>query len=316
MLATEQSSGFSQRVYGDILRDLEDFRSHLVKSGLLRAGNSRLRRLIVDLNQLEEARVRGHLQQLEELPSEKIKGLVWSLVEAQEFAEIFRGLDGHDPQIMKLLMRKVLKGTLHPSDETQSSNLGRNTAFELLLGSRLRFAGSNPKLGQQTDLVVDYLDSRLHIECKRPQTKEAVEENIAVALSQLGKRFASDSRPDSSAGLVAISVSKAVNPDSKWLIVEREGDIEPNLSREAEYLHQQCARDYRRKADPRVVGILYHILAPIRVKKPQGPSLIAASQIDCCLDDAAMHRVFPISGDELRKLLRRLRLPPTHPLPT
>ena len=82
-----------------------------------------------------------------------------------------------------------------------------------------------------------------------------IEENIGKALGQLRQRLASDPRPDSSAGLVAVSISKAVNPESKWLVVDQEADIERSLTREAERIHEQYARDYRRKGDSRLIGV-------------------------------------------------------------
>ena len=67
--------------------------------------------------------------------------LVSSLVEGLEFAEIFHGIRGDDPEIVKGLMQKALKGPIQPIKEssTATSNIGRNITFELLLGtSRLR----------------------------------------------------------------------------------------------------------------------------------------------------------------------------------
>ena len=68
-------------------------------------------------------------------------------------------------------MRKALKGPLGPDDETDASNLARNTVFELLLGSRFLRTGANPTLGQQADLLIDHFGSHLYIECKRPQSE-------------------------------------------------------------------------------------------------------------------------------------------------
>src|SRR5216684_3912000 len=134
------SSPFSQLGYDQILRDLEDLASYLTSLGLRGAPNDRLRGLIADIATLEKARSEGGLPALEAQPA----GLVWSLVEGQEFAEIFKGIAGYDPETTKELMRKALKGPLRPDDETGSSNLARNTIFELLLGARFRAAGANP----------------------------------------------------------------------------------------------------------------------------------------------------------------------------
>ena len=300
---TPQSYPFSQRCYGAILQDLEGLASYLTNLGLRGAPNDRLRGLIADIRTLEKARSEGRLQALEAQPA----GLVWSLVEGEEFAEIFKGIAGYNPEIVKELMRKALKGPLRPDDETDASNLARNTVFELLLGSRFLRTGANPTLGQQADLLIDHFGSHLYIECKRPQSERSIEENIGKALGQLRQRLASDPRPDSSAGLVAVSISKAVNPESKWLVVDQEADIERSLTREAERIHEQYARDYRRKGDSRLIGVLYHILAPVRVRRNGGLPLFVASQIDFWLDQNGVRSVFPVSGDELKKLFQRLR---------
>ena len=259
---TPQSSPFSQRDYCTILQDLEGLGSYLTNLGLHRATKHRLRGLIADIRTLGKARSEDRLQALEVQP--QVAGLVWSLVEGQEFPESIQGITGY-PEVVKELMRRALKGPLRPEDETETSNHVRNTIFELLLGSRFLRAGANPTLGQQAD-PIDHFGSHLYVECKRPQREQSIQANISRALDQLRQRIASDPHPDSSAGLVAISISKAVNPESKWLMVDDEADIEQNLTRVAERIHAQCARDYERKGDPRLIGVLYHILAPVRVR--------------------------------------------------
>jgi hypothetical protein len=88
---------------------------------------------------------------------------------------------------------------------------------------------------------------------------------------------------------------------------DEEADIERSLTRDAERVHELYARDYRRKGDSRLIGVLYHILAPVRVRRNGGLPLFAASQIDLWLDENSLRRVFPVSGDELKKLFQRLR---------
>ena len=89
------------------------------------APDDRLRGLIADIRTLEKARSRGPLQALEARPA----GLVWSLVEGEEFAEIFKVIAGYDPEIVKELMRKALKGPLRPDDETDASNLAKTPSL-------------------------------------------------------------------------------------------------------------------------------------------------------------------------------------------
>ena len=98
--------------------------------------------MIAKLREIEAARVQGMLASLRARPD--VVELVWSAVEAQEFADIFHGICDYDPVIVKSLMQKALKGPPHPLQETSDrSNLGRNTTFELHLGAALRRAGAS-----------------------------------------------------------------------------------------------------------------------------------------------------------------------------
>src|SRR5262245_1855676 len=120
-----------QRQYAETIRDLEAFNTYLT-SLRLRNAPLRLRRMIAKLREIEEARVQGTLASLHARPD--VVELIWSAVEAQEFADIFQGIRGYDPVTVKSLMQKALRGPQHPIQETSDrSNLARNTTFELRL---------------------------------------------------------------------------------------------------------------------------------------------------------------------------------------
>jgi hypothetical protein len=53
--------------------------------------------------------------------------------------------------------------------------------------------------------------------------------------------------------------------------------------------------------------VLYHILTPVLLKGNTRLPLFAATQFDVWLDEDGMRKVFPVSGEEFRKLLKRLR---------
>jgi len=288
-----------KRDYREILHDLEELEAYLTSLGFRRAPG-RLRGIIANLREIEKARAENRLLSLNTHP--RVSELVWSVVEGQEFAEIFRGIRGYDPQIVKALMRRALKGPLHPNNETTRSNFARNTIFELLLGARLRRAGASVTLGQEADLLIDCAGGRLYIECKRPLYERTIEENVAEARSQLRRRFDADPHPNSLGGLVAISISKAINPGLNWFMVDEEKDVE-QLTRDVNRIHEQYCRDYDRQIDPRLLGMLYHIFTPVMVRKA---GLFCAFHFEIFLVTSGWQTVFPLSGDALKQFLSRL----------
>jgi hypothetical protein len=289
------------RDYRQILSDVQSLQAYLTKLGLQRAPD-RLQGIITNLKEIEQVRAQNQLASLNTHP--RVAELVWSLVEAQELAEIFKGIEGYHPQTVKRLMQKALTGPLHPINETLTSNIARNTVFELTLATRLRRCGVCVTMGQQADLVVDYAGARLYIECKRPLYEHNIGRNIEKARSQLRRRFDAERQFSSVGGLVAISMSKAVNPGSNMFIVDKADDLK-QMGNDVAHFHQQYGRDYNNQVDPRLIGILYQIYTPALARGDRHP-LIAASHIEIFLADGSLRTVFPLTGEGLRQLLGSL----------
>ncbi len=289
------------RDYLEIVRDLEELAAYLTSLGVWR-DPVRLQGMIANLKEIEQLRTQHQLATLDSHP--RREELVWSLVEALEFSEIFHGIHGYNPDIVKRLMQTALAGPLHPIDETLNSNIARNIVFELALGARLRRAGADVTLGQEADLLIKHAGARLYIECKRPLYERSVRQNIKKARAQLRRRFDVEEQDDSLGGLVAISISKAVNPGSKMFIVKKAEDLK-QLSNDVLRFHQVYCADFNRQVDPRLIGILYHIYTPARVLDAAHP-LIAASHSEIFLANRSLEAVFPLTGEGLKQLLAKL----------
>ena len=302
------------RKYGDIANDLDDFLSYLAR--LRVEPLDRIRLALANIRQIETACSQGRAAALELEKDARFPELIWSLVEGAEFANIFRGIQGYDEAVVKKLMRKVVNAPLDPRLETQNSNEGRNTLFELRLGAALRASGASVTLGGLPDLVVDHVGFRLYIECKRPLGEHNIARRADEACSQLRVRFDSDSHPNA-VGMVAISVSRSLNAGgNKMLFVERESDIEPSLTKDLQRIYDSHCNAVRSQIDLRIIGVICHVFTPVLVQTKR--RLIAASQFDVFLEDH-LRNVLPVAGDELKALLDRLsphqegrnpRLPP------
>jgi hypothetical protein len=290
----------SQRQYSEIVRDLTRLESFLLGLGLHK-GTDRLRQLAKHVITIDQAYRSGTLGALSD--REDVEDLVWSLVDAMEFSDIYAGLQGESPAVLKPLFRKALQGTLHPGKETAyRSNIGRNTAFELRLASGIRRAGGQVQLGQRADLVIDHAGARVYVECKRPFSANSIKANIEEARKQLRKRLDKDDHP-MTAGIVAISASRAVNYSGSRLFVADEPRALRNLADDLIELHRVNSADFDRLSDLRILGILYHVQIPAYVKSI--PLLTSASQAVVFMSGAAMQTMFPVShGESIKDLFK------------
>lgn len=215
-----------QRSYPEIVKDLEAFKTYLAEAVGLPAPR-RLRKIIANINELERMRRDNRLQDLISPANNRAREMVWSIVEGQQLTTIFAGLQGYNPSVLKPLLSKALKGPLDPTDEdsSKSTNKARNILFELLLGAQFRRANFDVKLGGEADLQFDHAGARLYIECKRPFVGTTIRENVSKARQQLQQRFKKDVRDSGMGGLVAISVSKALNEGHNMLTVDDEDGL-------------------------------------------------------------------------------------------
>jgi hypothetical protein len=285
------------RRYSEIVTDLEEFDSYLSRLGVKL---DRLRDVIANIREIENACAQGRAAALE--TESRLPELVWSLVEGAEFAEIFLGIrDYDDPAVVKRLMRKAAVGPLDPRLETASTNMGRNTVFELSLGTRLRRAAACVTMGGVADLCIDHMGFRLYVECKRPLGEHNIARRFDEGCAQLRDQFKID--PHSNLlGMVAISISKALKGE-QMLVVDREDDLQPSLSAEAERAYKSYCRSINSEVDLRIVGVICHVFTPARVRA--SGRLVAASQFDVFLQDH-LSSVFPGTRDSLRTLLAQI----------
>jgi hypothetical protein len=256
----------------------------------------RLRGAIANIREIENACAQGRAAALE--TESRLAELVWSLVEGAEFAEIFRGIRGYDPAVVKRLMRKAVAGPLDPRLETASTNMGRNTVFELRLGAGFRRAGASLNLGGVADLSIDHAGFRLYVECKRPLGEHNIARRFDEGMTQLRDRFRADQRSNL-VGMVAVSISKALKGE-QMLVVDREEDLQPSLSAEAERAYKSYCGSINNEVDLRIVGAICHVFTPARVRA--SGRLIAASQFDVFLL-GHLSNVLPLTSHAFKTLL-------------
>jgi hypothetical protein len=157
---------------------------------------------------------------------------VISLTESFELVLTLPYLKTVDPKIARQKLKKVLAGPFLPTDEDQNSNEARNLLFELNLASKLAATGLEPKIGESADIEVVVQEKQLLIECKRPLTQSGVIKCIKDARDQINSRL--QKKPPGSRGVIALSMSKAFNPEHNFLLYSEESSAKELLGERLE----------------------------------------------------------------------------------
>ncbi len=205
--------------------------------------------------------------------------------EVQELVYIYDGLSPLMTADLSSRFQMFLKGPTSYTDENikTSSNVARNIAFELLVAAKLASAGLIVDFGTNADLKVILGDFVIYVECKRPQYYHQLNSNINGALSQLEKRYKSHNSTSQPRGIMAISLTKVLNPTQDILVVKNTETLHSSTERILDDFQTEYKSKWFLPRDKRTIGALIYFSSPTSI---ENENIIAhAYQIDftnCC----------------------------------
>lgn len=216
-----------------------------------------------DLLVLADAHDAGKVTELLESRNEEI--LMNSFLEASSLNFIYRGLRSFDKSDAALRQKiKVLfDGPEHSNDEnpaTSNNNSARNMSFELVIAARFAAAGYPIDFGTNADLFINDTPV-LFVESKRLYSSKKIMERIDEAFEQLQRRYAAVDPKIQKRGLVAISISKLINPRQKLLSTRNVDHLLADLNKQVETFAREHKR-YWMERDENTVGVIVHFDVP------------------------------------------------------
>lgn len=209
--------------------------------------------LIQVVDQTKADDVAGHIRTkvLRRMPQ-----YVVGLTESREVGESLPFLHTCRPEAIIGRIRRVLAGPIMPEDENPASNQSRNILFEFVLAATLWGAGVPVALAEP-DLRYTFSDRTVFIACKRMFSMEKLVRRINEATRQLDRRLRTE--PEVSRGVVAISLSKVMNPGKRLETVANQSQARALLATRIETLVMKRARwQACREAE----AILFHAASP------------------------------------------------------
>jgi hypothetical protein len=190
-----------------------------------------------------------------------IGNYVFGLTEALEFCTVYEAFKDLPGELIRPKIMLALSGPMTIQSETPRNSRPRNTMFELFLAADWKRNGLDVDLGDP-DIILHVGDHVFNVECKRPYGSAGLYDNLRSARNQLWRKTDVSRHRH---GLIAISISRLVNPGSK-LFYCRSMEDKPQLGDRMEaVLKDQRAEIARLEPSPAYCGILFHAVTPADV---------------------------------------------------
>lgn len=183
-----------------------------------------------------------------------------AIYEAYELIDIFEALAGKYDKAIEKHLRLFSAGPAYGSAErtNSSSNKARNVAFELAVMGLLVRAGLPLDFTTLADATAKFENKTLLFECKRPQSLQAVERRIKESLDQLKTRI-NGVQKVRHRGLVALDITKAMNPDAQVFVTETEQGINMSMDRQIDLFIARYEHCWARTGCSQSIGVLIRL---------------------------------------------------------
>lgn len=198
--------------YSDLVEKSKQFLAWLHDRNINTQG-TRIEKLFENLNLINEAFKSG-IEPIKHLSEEEY---IFTLIESNSLFKVYNEFHSYPNNfVSNEKLRTIISGPYLPSDEelgTDDTN-PRNMLFELELSAFVHSFGI--KILGFNDLVFEFDNKKVYVECKRIASKKRLEANIKKAASQLDNKINEENK----VGLIAISLDKFSGLDKNFLYLK------------------------------------------------------------------------------------------------
>jgi hypothetical protein len=202
----------------------------------------------------------------EEYASKSLEENIMTLYEINEIVQIFEELEGENIPGLTGSVKEIANGPDFYTLEVRDGNSSRvrNLGFELLVASRLRGLGEIDLSGDE-DVSIYRSACNIVVECKRPFSRGSVSRNFVKANKQLKSRLSQRGGLPKK-GIVAIDISKCLNPGFEILKVRTGEDIDGYLQGLIHGFVGEHELEWIEKANNGVIAVLVRFSCLARVE--------------------------------------------------
>jgi hypothetical protein len=224
--------------------------------------STRIDKYKTNLVRLANAYDDGKVAELLKTKDEEV--LMNSFLEASSLNLIYRGLRNFNRSdaALREKIRVLFDGPEHSNHENPatSTNSARNASFELVMAAHFAAAGYDIAFDREADLFINDAPL-LFVESKRVFSSSKVRRNVRRAFKQLQHRYAAADPTLQKRGLIAISISKLINPSQKLLTARNSEHLRLVLNKQVERFIKEHER-YWAEQDENTVGVIVHFHVP------------------------------------------------------
>lgn len=187
-----------------------------------------------------------------------------ALLAGGELHFIHRYLAASQDADLQQKIRDFAKGPYFQQDEdaANSSNLARNTGFELYFAAQLMRAGFAVTVGRGTDVQVDA--PLVHFECKRPQSIGKIETNLRKARNQLHNRHRGGNAPT----VIALSVGKVLEGPRDLIYPGTAAELDDAIDADLRRFKERFERIWRESSFGGISAIWLHYARIVVLTNP------------------------------------------------
>ena len=180
--------------------------------------------------------------------------------EVLEFVAIHKALAGKYDEHLSEHVRKMVSGPVVNTDEVPetSSNVARDTTFELALMALVAQAGLQLNFKPKVDVALDFEGRHYLIECKRPRGYKGLEKNLKDAKKQL-TRACGAALHTRTRGIVALDITRLVNPEFKIYVTKDPNDIDRAMVEALDNFVEDHIEVIKANTSRKTIGVLVRL---------------------------------------------------------
>jgi hypothetical protein len=184
----------------------------------------------------------------------RLTEILSTMSESIELVETISALRQNEAEIPPEILCRAFSGPLDAFHEDCTSNQARNAMFELSMAAMAARQGLKPRLSiANPDVSFVFGARRVKLECKRVLSESKIMDRLSEGIKQLAKTIDADARE---IGLVAISLSRILNPGDRFLVSESPYDALSTLVTDVLRANEQVLG---RMLRPSVAGFLFYV---------------------------------------------------------
>jgi hypothetical protein len=186
--------------------------------------------------------------------------------ESTEIIETYKGMSHISDVAFGAKLKSAFRGhDLYVMDNDGRS--GRDIGFELYIASKFAAKGMNINFSSIADVEVHYKGRKLFIECKRLRSRGEVRTRIKDGIGQLKKRFESSNEPGEAVGILALSVTKLLNPTLGSLKSDSVIEVSETAGRHIDQFMARYAKHWSDPTDRRFLGTIISLNSPCIIER-------------------------------------------------